>query len=163
MRPREEADQGSLLGPVFSCIIGEQFARLKEGDRFYYENREFPQSRFSLAQLEAVKRVTMARIICDNTDLAEIQPLAFRTEDYENNQPRDCSLIPSLDLGVFQERKKTFIRPASVRRFKPRRKQQGFLERIIYKKKKNFWFDLTEVRKHLEIVIKSLKLYPFYA
>lgn len=132
----EEADRGSLLGPSFSCIIGDQFRRLKEGDRFYYENGEFRQSRFSPDQLQAIKRVTMARIICDNTDLAEIQPLAFRTEEYENNEAKDCNLIPGLDLGVFQEKKKIFTRPGHVGMFKPRRNHQGFLERIVFKKKR---------------------------
>ena len=80
----------------------------------------------------------MARIICDNTDLEEIQPLAFRTEDYKNNEVKDCRLIPRLDLRVFREKKKTFTIPAHVGRFKPRRKHQGFLERIVYKKKRIF-------------------------
>merc|ERR1712111_49580 len=33
----ETPHEDSILGPVFKCIIGDTFARLKYGDRFFYD------------------------------------------------------------------------------------------------------------------------------
>ena len=87
-------------GPTFKCIIGDQFTRLKRGDRFWYENGGDQETRLSLDQLRSVKRVSMARILCDNSDVEEIQPLVFRTETIVNKK-QSCSdilSIPKLDL-----------------------------------------------------------------
>ena len=36
----------SILGPTFKCIIGDQFARLKLGDRFFYDLGKFEVKAF---------------------------------------------------------------------------------------------------------------------
>ena len=57
----------SLLGPTFRCLVGDQFKRLQVGDRFFYNSLSNP-GRLTLSQLREVKKVTLARITCDNSD-----------------------------------------------------------------------------------------------
>jgi len=102
----EKPHEDSILGPVFKCIIGDQFARLKKGDRFFYDLGNDSNIAFTLPQLNEVRRTSMARIICDNTDeLDSIQPLAFKMPTSRANAVRSCSeqTIPSVDLEVFRE------------------------------------------------------------
>lgn len=91
---------GSMMGPVFTCIIADQFARLKEGDRFFYEHGGQPGSftpgiAFLIlimitlnyhvfltptAQLQEIRRMSLAAIICDNADqILHAQPLVLRS------------------------------------------------------------------------------------
>ena len=62
---------------------------------------------FNPSQLDQIRRTSLARIICDNTDTVNsIQPLAFKLPTAgKANQLRPCSdpSIPSLDLTVFRE------------------------------------------------------------
>merc|ERR1712115_341386 len=104
----EAAHGGSILGPVFKCIIGDQFARLKKGDRFFYDLGNNGNIDFSLPQLNEVRKTSMARIICDNTDeIDSIQPLAFKLQTPTGtvNAVRSCSenSIPKVNLEVFKK------------------------------------------------------------
>merc|ERR1712018_844695 len=102
----ESAHEDSILGPVFKCIIGDQFARLKKGDKFFYDLGVDQRRAFTLPQLDEIRKTSMARIICDNTDeIDSIQPLAFKMPTSKANAMRSCSeqTIPFVNLQVFRE------------------------------------------------------------
>ncbi|XP_056003153.1 chorion peroxidase-like isoform X2 [Ostrea edulis] len=72
----EEPLDGALVGPTFACIIALQFKALKFGDRMYYENEQ-PITGFSLAQLDEIKKTTLAQVICRNTNIGKVQSDVF--------------------------------------------------------------------------------------
>lgn len=86
---------GSILGPTLTCLILDQFIRLKKGDRFWYEN---PQS-FTQPQLNEIRKTTLAKIICDNSDgVYNVQKNVMQGNDNANNQILPCTNIDSPDL-----------------------------------------------------------------
>ena len=58
-------------------------------------------------QLNEIRKTSIARIICDNTKIQQIQPMAFRQVDDEVNFLVACedqffkNSIPKVDLSVF--------------------------------------------------------------
>ena len=72
--PRHNA----AVGATFACIIANQFRDLKVGDRFYYENspRSSP-SPFTPPQLDEIRRVTLAHLMCNNFNLVSVQQNVF--------------------------------------------------------------------------------------
>ena len=100
-RPR----RGTLLGPTFLCIIGDQFARLKKGDRYFYDLGGQAGS-FSEGQLQEIRRASWARIMCDNGEtVRNVQPLAFWLPNSQRNQLVDCNSnyqIPRVNLNLWR-------------------------------------------------------------
>ncbi|GMS82212.1 hypothetical protein PENTCL1PPCAC_4387, partial [Pristionchus entomophagus] len=93
----EDPVVGGLVGTTLSCVIGEQFKRTRDGDRFYYENPDV----FSAAQLAEINKQTLSRVICDNGDRFELvsedaflQPKAQLTP---------CTAIAEMDLTKWKE------------------------------------------------------------
>ncbi|XP_026292684.2 uncharacterized protein LOC113217054 [Frankliniella occidentalis] len=92
---------GALVGPTLACLLGRQFHYLRRGDRFWYEN-DLPPSAFTAAQLDAVRRASLARLLCDNAGLSAVQPSAFLALDPFLNHEVDCSAIPAVPLDAWR-------------------------------------------------------------
>lgn len=99
----ETPAKGALVGPTFACVLANQFKDLKRGDRFYYENGP-SNTAFSLDQLAEVKKSSLARILCDNVDAAQVQPNVFiQPKASLNNVPVQCSWLPKVDISKWRE------------------------------------------------------------
>lgn len=95
----EEPIDGSLVGPTFACIIAEQFVRLRDGDRFYFES----EGVFTATQVAALKAVTLSWVLCETSDgMTRIVPKAFTIDRGEKAVP--CSSLRRLDLSAWRSR-----------------------------------------------------------
>jgi len=100
----ERSLPGGVLGPTFACIVGHQFRRVRSCDRFWYENDD-PLTRFTPAQLAEIRKMSIAKYICNNLDNAEtIQRHALDLPDPFMNPRVPCSSIPSVDLTAWKDR-----------------------------------------------------------
>ncbi|UXI17278.1 serine/threonine-protein phosphatase 2A regulatory subunit B [Sarcoptes scabiei] len=95
--------KNALIGPTFACIIARNFANIRKGDRFWYENAGFPSS-FTLDQLREIRKASQAKIICTNgDDIETIQRWPLR-QAHEIHNPRvHCNDIPAIDLSYWRE------------------------------------------------------------
>ena len=99
----EQPHEDSLVGPVFKCIIGDQFARLKKGDRYFYDLGVDINTRFSQQELDEIRKASLARLICDNSDVDSVQPFVLKLPLSNANAIRSCNeqTIPMLNLNMF--------------------------------------------------------------
>ena len=67
----EDHVPGGSVGPLFARIIADQFTRLRDGDRFWYQNQ------FSPAEARQIDQTTLADIIRRNSEVSNLQPDVF--------------------------------------------------------------------------------------
>ena len=68
---------GATVGPTLRCILKQEFIRLRDGDRFYYENPGV----FTSSQLAEINKTSLSRLYCDNLDrIVSIQENAFKSD-----------------------------------------------------------------------------------
>ncbi|KAM8977094.1 myeloperoxidase [Pelodytes ibericus] len=88
------------VGKLLACLIGNQFRRTRDGDRFYYER----STEFTPAQRNAIQQMTMSRLICDTTRIDQVPRNVFLANQYPTGF-LNCSSIPQLDLSPWRRRK----------------------------------------------------------
>lgn len=92
---------GGMLGPTLSCILSDQFVRLRRGDRYWYETGELPQA-FSPEQLQEVRKTSLAQLLCDTSDsVTSIQRWVLRAPG-DNNPRVPCSSLPRLNIDPWK-------------------------------------------------------------
>ncbi|XP_041966392.1 eosinophil peroxidase [Alosa sapidissima] len=91
---------GGRVGPLLACLLAKQFRALRDGDRFWWQRKGM----FSRAQRSSLQRVSLSRVICDNTHIQLVPPDPFtRTLCTEDLLPCTHPRIPPLDLSAWRE------------------------------------------------------------
>ncbi|MEW4565943.1 peroxidase family protein [Bremerella sp. JC770] len=67
----EDHVAGASMGELFRTILSDQFTRLRDGDRFWYQNV------FTERELEAIEQTTLSDIITRNTEITSLQDNVF--------------------------------------------------------------------------------------
>ncbi|XP_060535889.1 peroxidasin isoform X2 [Cylas formicarius] len=95
----EDPVEGGRVGPLFRCLLLEQFRRLRDADRFWYEN----PSVFKPEQLAQIRQYSLARVLCDNGDnITTVTPDVFVLPQLQNGVV-GCDKIPKVDLKLWSE------------------------------------------------------------
>ena len=96
---------GSTMGATFTCILGKGFKNLRVGDRFWYERND-SYTGFTMGQLNSIRNVTLARVICDNSDgVGRITPNVL-LERSVSNDLTDCFNLKFVNLNEWKEGKR---------------------------------------------------------
>lgn len=96
----EDQAPGAKIGPLFRCLLIDQFKRLRDGDRFWYEN----PSTFKPEQLTQIKQSTLGKVLCDNGDnITKITENVFVLPEHQDGGYMECKHLPQVNLKVWTD------------------------------------------------------------
>ena len=98
----ESSVEGGIVGATIACVLGEQFSKLKDGDRFFFTHQDNgSQNEKGLpANLKSMfRKRRMSDIICDNAGVTEVAGNSFRSD----SDLQSCSNKNQLDISAFVE------------------------------------------------------------
>ncbi|XP_021033325.1 eosinophil peroxidase [Mus caroli] len=88
---------GARVGPLLACLFENQFRRARDGDRFWWQKWGV----FTKRQRKALRRISLSRIVCDNTGITTVSRDIFRANVYPQGFV-SCSRIPKLNLSAWR-------------------------------------------------------------
>lgn len=106
--------EGGLLGGTLTCLLADQFVRLKRGDRYWYETNQQPQA-FTPAQLAEIRKTSLASVICATSDgVHSAQPEVMRRANgtqggTKSNKRVACAQLPRTNLRAWIERDARYV------------------------------------------------------
>lgn len=93
----EDHIPGSVLGPLFHKVVRDEFLRVRNGDRLWYENGQF-----SPAELAELKATRLSDVILRNTGIVRVQQDVFHIWP-------DFNLDNKLTIGDFGAFQTAFV------------------------------------------------------
>ncbi|KAH9639751.1 hypothetical protein HF086_014509 [Spodoptera exigua] len=101
----EKKKENSHVPPTFYCLVKEQLERSIVSDRHWYERESRPNA-FTADQLAQIRKVSLARMLCDiGPGVTEIQPNAYELPT-TGNEIVSCDEIPNLDYSYWADNTK---------------------------------------------------------
>ncbi|XP_017057908.1 peroxidasin [Drosophila ficusphila] len=111
----EDQVEGGKVGPLFQCLLVEQFKRLRDGDRLYYENPGV----FSPEQLTQIRQANFGRVLCDVGDnFDQVTENVFILAKHQGGY-KQCEDIPGINLYLWQECARCESSPSVFQSFVP--------------------------------------------
>lgn len=114
--------EGAIIGPLLSCLITDQFMRIKLGDSFWYERPVGPQAftkgkgfilcifcdcftklKIPVAQLHQIYDTSLAAIICRNSDAVNQSPREVMRKVSPKNPVVICSQLDTFSFIPWRE------------------------------------------------------------
>ncbi len=92
----EDAVAPSGAGETTKAIVGEQFERLRDADRFWFENKRKDGGVFTNKEIKEIKQTTYADIIKSNTEIDQLQENVFLKVSQNNPLSKDNLLSDGL-------------------------------------------------------------------
>jgi len=109
----EKNVRGGAVGATFACIIGEQFRRIKFGDRYFYTHRGSQSHGLGRITKSFVLQRTLGDIICDNSLMDSTQKWVTLQPDSDYNPKEKCREKRQLDLEAISREIVTEISDSS--------------------------------------------------